>query len=91
MGFSDKLDKAIGRIGNTPNPANDKLLAEFNQAADKAVVYLSDIKKVFDESGLSDTEAAAPFVEQLDMFVANLKDDGALRKNFKSILSTTTK
>lgn len=91
MNFSDKLDRAIGRAtdGNVPNPINDKLLAEFNRAADKAVVYLSDIQKVLDESGIKDNKAAAPFVDQLNMLVISLKEDSDLRKNFKSILSVS--
>jgi hypothetical protein len=97
--FSNKLDKAldhtISEVGENilgptipQNTAHtNKLLADFSNAADKASIGLSDLKRAMETSGLAQNKTLIPFMEQLEMLSENLKENGVFRKNFESVLS----
>lgn len=76
-----------GVSGQQEGGASNKMMADFSRAADRASHGLMELKRVMETSGLAQNKALEPFMEQLEMFCENLKDDGVLRKNFESVLA----
>jgi hypothetical protein len=97
MNFLNRLDKIISEqdqeqalnMSHTNTIKTQKVLADFQRAADKTSDSLEDLKRVFLASGMGDNEAIKPFVEQLEALSVGLKQGGDLRKNFESILSVS--
>lgn len=105
MNFLNRLDKIISEqdqaqaqaqapgqavdVSRTDTIKTQKVLVDFQRAAEKTSASLEDLKRVFLASGLGDNEAIKPFVEQLDALSMGLKQGGDLRKNFESILSVS--